>query len=281
MPRIHPTATVDGAAELADDVEIGPYCLVEGDVSIGAGSRLLSHAVVRRHSRLGRGNVVYPGAVLGGEPQDLKFDPATVSYLQIGEGNVFREGVTIHRATHPGGATRVGNGTYWMVNSHAGHDSVICDEAILINGAVLAGHTELGRRVLMSAYSGVHQFCWVGPMALLQPTAVATMHVPPYVLLAGAINSVAGLNIVGMRRAGLTSEDRRQIQEAFRLTYRAGISPAKALERMEACTDWGQPADQFRQFIRRVLQARKPYQRGLCPFRGARKGQSPDEIPPE
>jgi len=273
MPRIHPTAVVDGSAQLADDVEIGPYCLVEADVSIGAGSRLLSHAVIRRYTSLGEGNVVYPAAVLGGEPQDLKFDPGPASYVRIGDHNVFREGVTISRPTHPGAVTRIGSHSYWMTHSHAGHDSTAGDHVVMANGAVLAGHVELGPRCVLSAYSGVHQFCWVAQMVLMQGGAIATMHVPPYVLLAGAVNTVAGLNVVGMRRAGLSSEDRRQIQEAFNLTYRTGISPAKALGRMEACTDWGEPADQFRQFIRRVIAAGKPYNRGLCRFRKYRGGE--------
>ena len=277
MPRIHPTAVVDASAELADDVEIGPHCVVEADVRIGAGTRLISHAVVRRYTRIGQGNVVHPGAVLGGEPQDHNFKPDTLSCVEIGDGCIFREGVTISRATQPGGVTRIGNSVFFMTNSHAGHDALVHDQAILVNGAVLAGYTELGRKAFVSAYGGVHQFCWVGSLVMMQAGAIATMHAPPFVTMANGINNVAGLNVVGMRRAGLSAEDRRQIQEAFSITYRQGLPPAKAIERMDARGDWGPAADQFRQFIRRVLEAKKPFHRGLCPFRVTRRDRGGGE----
>jgi len=276
MPRIHPTAIIQSSAELAEDVEVGPYCLIEADVSVGAGCLLRSHVVLRRYTSMGKGNVVDAGCVLGGEPQDLKFDPATVSYLRIGDGNIFREGVTISRATGGGNSTRVGSRTYWMAGAHAGHNATVEDGVILANGCAVGGHATVGAGAILSAHVGVHQFCWVGERVMSQGHAGVSTHVPPYVLISGDINSVVGLNTVGLRRApGFTDDDRRQIKEAFCLAYRAGLTTPKALERMDACTDWGAPAAHFRDFIRRVLAAPKPFNRGLCPLR-RRRGATAD-----
>jgi UDP-N-acetylglucosamine acyltransferase len=262
MARIHSSAIVSPGARLADDVEVGPYCVVEPDVEIGAGTVLREHVVIRRYTTLGKGNMVDAHAVLGGWPQDVKFKPESVTYLRIGDGNTFREGVTISRATTPGGATVIGSRTYWMTAAHAGHDSVVHDETILINGSAFAGHTELGRKAILSAHTAIHQFCWVGEMSMGQGNASGTQHVPPFVMWA-KVNEVVGLNVVGMRRAGFTREERAQVQEAFSLLYRNGLPVSKALERMDACTDWGAPATTFRNFVRRVHQAAKPHIRGL------------------
>lgn len=268
MARIHPTAIVDDSVRLGDDVEIGAYCIVEGDVSIGDSSVLRPHAIIRRHTTLGSGNYVDSYAVLGGDPQDYKFDRKTVSYLRIGDDNVFREGVTISRATGAEMATVVGNGTYWMTNSHAGHNAVVADRVILANGAALAGHSEVGAGSVLSAGALLHQFCWMGDMVMAQGNAAMSMHCPPYLIMSLPINNIAGLNIVGLKRAPhITAEDRKQIREAFRLTYRCGQSPTKALAQMDACTDWGEPADKFRQFIRRILSAQGVNKRGMSPMR--------------
>ena len=277
MPRIHPTAIVDPEAHLANDVVVGPHSVVEGGARIGPGTVLREGVVVRRYTTLGAGNLVDAYTVLGGEPQDLKFDPATVSHLRIGDGNVFREGVTISRATGAGNETRVGSRTYWMAGAHAGHNATVEDGAILANGCAVGGHATVGAAAILSAHVGIHQFCWVGERVMSQGHAGVSTHVPPYVLIAGDINCVAGLNTVGLRRApDLTDEDRRQIKEAFCLTYRAGLTPAKALERMDACTDWREAASKFREFLRKVVTAVKPFNRGLCPLRRRRGGVDDD-----
>ena len=273
MPTIHPTALVDSGAELADDVEIGPYCLVESDVTLGPGTVLRSHAIVRRYTTLGRGNFVDTFAVLGGEPQDRDFDPTQPTYLVVGDGNIFREGVTLNRATGAGNVTRIGNRGHWMTQSHAAHNCQVADDVVLVNNAGLAGYSEIGRRVLLSGCAGVHQFTWVGEGVVAQAHAGISCHVPPFCMVTG-INEVVGLNVVGLRRAeDVGAEDLRQIKEAFRLLYRSGLTPPTALERMDACTDWGAPAGRFRQFLRRVLQAEGRTKRPLCaPRRRGRKG---------
>lgn len=273
MPRIHPTACVDRDATLADDVEVGPYAVVEGRVGIGPGCVLREHAVIRRFTTLGRENVVDSFAVLGGLPQDLKFDPATESYLRIGNGNVFREGVTISRATAAGGATIVGSRTYWMTCAHAGHDAVVEDECILVNGAALAGHSRVGRRAIISAHVGVHQFCRVGEGVMAQGNAAISMHVPPFTIVS-QVGRVVSLNVVGLRRwPGLTQRDRAEVKQAFSLVYRESLPLREALARMDGRTDWGSAAASFREFVRDVVTAAPPHDRGLCPLRRRARGE--------
>jgi UDP-N-acetylglucosamine acyltransferase len=271
MADIHPTAIVDPNARLADSVIVGPYCVVESDVTIGEGTELRPGAVIRRHTTLGEGNLVDSFCVLGGLPQDLKFDPATVSHLRIGDGNVFREGVTISRATTPGGATVVGSKAYWMTQSHAGHDSTIGDGAIITNNASIAGHVTIGPRAILSANVLIHQFTWVGEMVMTRGNSAASMHVPPYTLLA-KVNYIAGLNAVGLRRApDISDEDRKQVKEAFRITYRAGLNAQRALEKLDEWADMGAAAGKFREFLRKVVTAEPPFDRGLCAYRPERK----------
>jgi UDP-N-acetylglucosamine acyltransferase len=268
---IHPTAIVDATAEIDGDVEIGPYCLVEADVKIGAGTVLRPHVVLRRHTTLGKGNFVDSFAVLGGWPQDLKFDPRTVSHLRIGDENTFREGVTISRATGEGGQTRVGNHTFWMAGSHAGHNATIEDEVVLVTGAAVGGHATIGRRAIISGGAMVHQFCWVGEMVMTQGMSGMSTHVPPFVMVAN-INRVVGLNKVGLRRCPYIAErDRDQIKDAFRLTYRLGWTPHQVVEELDRRADLGEPCTRYREFIRRVLHAAKPFNRGLCPRQRGRQ----------
>ncbi|MBN1553718.1 MAG: acyl-ACP--UDP-N-acetylglucosamine O-acyltransferase [Phycisphaerae bacterium] len=264
MAKIHPTAVVDDTATLADDVEIGSYAIIEGDVEIGAGTVIRPHAVIRRYTTLGEGNYVDSFVQLGGEPQDYKFDPSQVSYLRIGDKNIFREGVTISRGTGDGSETRVGSGTYWMANSHAGHNCIIEDNVILTNGALIAGHCTIGRKAILPANGTIHQFTWVGEMCMFQGGAQIGMHAPPFTLLAQD-NNIVGLNVVGLRRSpDITDEDRRDVKETFQLMYRSNLTPAKALEEMDK-REFGPAGRRFREFVRKALSAKKPFNRGIVP----------------
>ena len=269
--KIHETALVDGSAELGDGVVVGPHVVVESDVVIGDGCELMTGAVVRRYTTLGQGNVVHPFCVLGGEPQDYKFDTGEKTYLRIGSNNIFREHVTISRATTPGGATVIGDGCFFMTGSHVGHDSVVGNRVVLTNSAALAGHCEIADGVILSAYVAVHQFCRVGELVMMQGTAGISQHVPPFVIIRG-INYVVGLNSVGLRRADyITDDDRRQIKEAYRMLYRSSLKPKDALTEMDARSDWGAPAGRFRDFVRRALDAEAPYNRGMPTARAAQR----------
>jgi UDP-N-acetylglucosamine acyltransferase len=264
MYKIHPTAVVHADAILGEDVEIGAYAVVEADTVIGAGTVIHPHAIVRSYTRMGEGNVVDSYAVLGGAPQDLSFDPRQETWLQIGNRNTFREGVTISRATKASGATVVGNDTYWMANAHAGHDATVESNAIITNNVMIAGHARIGRGAVLGGGVAVHQFCWVGERTMMQGHSGASMHIPPYCIVA-EINNIAGLNRVGLRRAAdVTETDAEEVKEAFRLLYRSGLTPQDALAEMDRFVGWGKPADRFRQFVRNALQAEGRYQRGVC-----------------
>ncbi len=265
--KIHPSAVVDSAARLGENVEVGPNAVIEADTVIGDDCRLMAGAIVLRYTTLGCGNVVHSYAVLGGEPQDYGFEADQRSYLRIGDRNVFREGVTISRATGAGNATVVGDENLLMTGTHLGHNARIGSHCILTNSAALAGHASLGDRVILSACVGVHQFCWVGEQVMCRGLSAVTMHVPPFVLL-GSSGGIIGLNRVGLRRAAHISDtDRGQIAQAFKLTYRSKLSLAGAVAAMEAHTEWGSAAGKFRDFVRRVLEAEPPYRRGLCGLR--------------
>lgn len=267
MPKIHPTAVVDPAAVLADDVEVGAGAVVEAGVTVGAGTVLRPHSVVRRGTTLGKNNLVDSFAVLGGDPQDLGFDRKTDTFVRVGDGNTFREGVTISRATKPGEATVIGSRNYWMANSHAAHDCVVGDDCVIVNAVLLAGHVVVGDRTILAGATMVHQFTWIGEGVMTQGGSGFGMHLPPYALAAG-VNEVVGLNSIGIRRnPTLTNEDRKQIKEAFRITYRSNLSPAAAVAEMDKAAGWGAPAGRFRDFVRRVVSAEKPRNRGLCPRR--------------
>ncbi|MCE5277698.1 MAG: acyl-ACP--UDP-N-acetylglucosamine O-acyltransferase [Planctomycetaceae bacterium] len=267
MARIHPTAIVDAKAQVDEDVEIGPYCIVEDAVTLGAGTVLRSGAVIRRYTTLGRGNFVDSHTVIGGDPQDFKFDPRQVSYVRIGDNNIIREYVTISRATGEGNATIIGNNTMWMTGAHAGHNAVIEDNVILVNGSAVGGHATIGTGAILSAHALVHQFCWIGRNVMTQGQSGFSTHVPPFTLCAN-INCCIGLNGIGLRRnPKVTETDRAEVKEAFKLLYRRRLSARESLAAMDAHTEWGWAASEFRQFIHNVREARKPHNRGLCPLR--------------
>lgn len=267
MPKINPTAQVHAGAKIAQDTEIGPWCVVEDNVTIGSGTVLRENVIVRQYTTMGVNNYVDAYSVLGGAPQDFKFQPSTKSFLQIGDGNVFREHVTINRATGEGNSTIIGNRNFWMTGCHAGHNAIVEDDSVMVNRSALGGYALLSSKAFLSAHVGVHQFCWVGTMAMSQANCITTSHVPPYCMFAG-VNEIVGLNKVGLRRAQhISAEDRKQVKDAFSLLYRSCLTPRAALEKMDACTDWGAAADEFRKFIRKVINAKPPFNRSLSRFR--------------
>jgi UDP-N-acetylglucosamine acyltransferase len=228
---VHPTAIVSAEAELATDVVVGPYAIVEGKVRIGPGSVLRPHVHLVGPLTLGRNNLVCTGAVLGERPQHLKYHDEPTG-TEIGDDNVFREHVTVHRGTTHSWQTRIGNGNYFMANSHVAHDCQIGNQCILANGALVGGHCAIGDNVYLSGNSAVHQFCRVGRLALLGGVSAATKDVPPFILQQN-INEVAGVNVVGMRRAGMPAADIAAVRRAFQVLYREGHLVPLALAKIE------------------------------------------------
>ena len=232
---VHATAIVDPGARLGAGVAIGPFAVVEADTEIGDGCEIRAHAVVKRFTRLGRGNVVHEGAVLGGEPQDLAFRGAP-SELHIGDGNTIREGVTIHRGTVAGSATVVGSGCYLMAYSHVGHNDRLADGVIMANNVLLAGQVDVGERAFLSGGVVVHQFARIGRLAMVGGNTRISMDALPFVNTTGFNGCAVGLNVVGLRRAGLGSS-LGTLKRAYRILLRSGLLLSAALEEMAVLRD--------------------------------------------
>lgn len=244
---LHPTALVDASAQLEPGVRVGPYAIVEADAVLGAGCELRAHAVVKRFTRLGPGNVVHEGAVLGGEPQDLSFAGGE-SALVIGARNCIREGVTIHRANKPGGTTVIGCDCFLMAYAHVAHDCRLGDRVILANNVALAGHVEIGERAFLSGGVVVHQFCRVGRLAMVGGNTKVTQDCLPFVITDGHPGRARGLNIVGLRRAGVTATQLRTLRQAYRLLLRSALPLETALSRL---AELGEPlVDELAAFVR-------------------------------
>jgi UDP-N-acetylglucosamine acyltransferase len=218
-PRIHPTASVDPRADLAPDVEVGPFCVIGPHVSLGPGCRLLPHATVLGHTICGSDNTFHPFCVVGGDPQDKKFDGET-TYLVVGDGNEFREHVTVHTGTAKGGGTtRIGDQNLVMVGAHVGHDATIGSHCILGNNILLAGHVVIEDRVSMMAGSAVHHFVTIGTLAFIGGYSQIHVDVPPYVKVDGE-DKIRTVNNVGLRRSGLVDEeDIAQLHVAVRQLF--------------------------------------------------------------
>ena len=234
MARIHPSAVVDPSAELDDDVEVGPFAIVGAGVRIGSGTRLLAHATVDGPTTLGRGNVVHPHATIGGPPQDKKYrgEPTT---LVIGDGNTFRECVTVNRGTvQDSGTTMVGDDNWVMAYVHIAHDCRIGSHTILANTTNLGGHVELGDWAILGGCTQVHQFCKVGAHAMTGTGTILLHDVPPFTMVSGNPSAPHGLNTEGLKRRGFEPDTVSLIKRAYRTVYRSELTLAQARERLEA-----------------------------------------------
>ena len=218
MPKISPLAAVDPKAELDDDVEVGPFCVVGPDVKVGAGTRLMNNVTLIGHTTIGRNNLVFPNAVLGSPPQDLKYRGGATR-LEIGDDNHFREQVTIHTGTEVGaGVTRIGSGNLLMVNTHVGHDSQIGSRCILANNVMIAGHVLCGDGVAMMGGVGVHHYVTIGEFAYIAGYSRIHHDVPPFVKIDGA-DRVRALNSLGLKRNGFTADDVDALESAARALF--------------------------------------------------------------
>jgi UDP-N-acetylglucosamine acyltransferase len=230
MP-IHPTAIVDRRAEIDPSVEIGPYVVIDGPVRIGPRTRLLSHLTLTGDTVLGADNVLYPNVHVGHEPQDLAYRDVPTG-VRLGDRNVLREGVTVHRGTKPETRTEIGSDVYLMSNAHVAHNCRVGDGAIMASGALLGGYVEVGERAFISGNCVVHQFVRVGRLAIMRGLSRTSRDVPPFALLDGT-HEVRGINRIGLRRAGLPPATIRAVAEAYRLLFRVRQNLAEAIVRVE------------------------------------------------
>jgi len=214
MSRIHPTAVIDPAARLADDVEVGAHCVIEGPVVIGAGGRLLPNVTLMGDTRIGAGNIFYPGCVLGAAPQDLKHRGESTR-LVIGDNNHFREHVTVHPGTVTGGGlTTVGSDGLFMVGCHIAHDCEVGDGVVLANHVLLAGHVTIKDRATLNGASALHHFTTVGRLAYVGGLTRITVDVHPFTIVEGHPARVRACNTIGLQRAGVAQEDVDAVKKA-------------------------------------------------------------------
>jgi len=252
---IYPTAIIDAQAEIDSNVEIGPYVVIDGAVKIKRGTRVMAHAYLTGWTEIGEDNEIYPGAVLGAAPQDKAYK-GQESYLRVGDRNIFREHVQVHRGTAAGSATVIGNDNFLMATAHVGHNCKLGDNEVLANGALLGGHVEVGNSVFLSGNCVVHQFVRIGDYALMRGLSGTSRDVPPYAIVDWQ-HTVRGVNVVGLKRAGFDDKRIRAIRTAFRVLFRPGRNLAIALKEVEQSTRASDDVAALLDFI-------KASKRGVC-----------------
>ncbi|MGE3482276.1 MAG: acyl-ACP--UDP-N-acetylglucosamine O-acyltransferase [Gammaproteobacteria bacterium] len=231
---IDPRAIVDPAARLAPGVSVGPFSVIGPDVEIGAGTAIGPHAVVKGPTRIGRNNRIYQFASIGEDPQDKKY-AGEATRLEIGDGNLFREYVTVHRGTvQGGGITRIGDDNWIMISCHIAHDCIIGSHTIFSNNAALAGHVTVQDYAILGGYTLVHQFCAIGAHCFTAMGSVISKDVPPYVLVSGHMAKPHGLNVEGLKRRGFSSETLAELRRAYKLLYKSGLTLEQALGEIRA-----------------------------------------------
>jgi len=233
MPKIHPSAVVDAKAEIADDVEIGPLCYVGPDVKIGAGCKLIAQCHVSGYTTMGTNNTVHPFASLGTPAEDFGVEGGK-TYLRIGNGNIFREGVTVNTGTKPETATVIGNNCFLMANVHVAHNCTLGNNVILVVGAGLSGYVTIFDRAFVSGLTGIHQFCRVGRLAMLSGGSVFSKDIPPFMTAEGRNGGVKMVNLVGLKRAGFSDETIRALRDVHRIFFRLGLNASNAIAQIKA-----------------------------------------------
>jgi len=247
-PRIHPSAVVGPGVVLAQGVEIGAFCLLDGAIRIGARTRLIGHVTVLGEVEMGEANVLHPNAVIGGEPQDLAYSGAP-RRVRIGARNVFREGVTVHRGSECGDITIIGNDNFLMQNAHVAHDCRVGNSTIIAGGALLAGWAEVGDRALVSGNCVVHQFVRIGRLAMMRGMSRTSRDIPPFCLADGT-HTVRGINAVGLKRAGIDARAISALRRAFKTLFGERRNLKLALEELAATGPMTPEVTEMVEFIR-------------------------------
>lgn len=255
--RIHPTALVDPTAELGD-VEIGPYAVIGAGVRLEDGVVVGAHSVIESGTTVGARTVVHAHVVLGGPPQDRKHDPSVKTTLSIGVDNVFREFSTAHRGSSGGrGATQIGAGGYFMASSHVAHDCVVGDGVMFANSAAIGGHTTIGDGAVLGGLCAVHQHGRVGRLAMVGGGAMCAQDVPPFAIAQGDRARLYGVNILGLRRAGVTDEVVSALKDAFRVLFMSELPRRTAMTQMQA--QYPDVAE-----VAELVEFMRTSERGLC-----------------
>lgn len=229
---IDKTANIHPKAELDSTVEVGPFSIIDQHVKIGKNTKISSHVVISGHTEIGEDNQIFPGAVIGTEPQDLKYKGA-ISFTKIGNGNTIREYVTINRATGEGECTTIGDHNLLMAYVHVAHNCAIADHVVLANSVNMAGHVHIESRAVIGGVTGIHQFVHIGELAMIAGCSRIINDIPPYMLAEGTPSRIRVLNTVGLKRAGISPAESQSLKKAFRILYRSGLPLKDALEQLK------------------------------------------------
>lgn len=256
---IHPTAIIDPAATLGRGVSVGPYAIIEGPANIGDGGQVAAAAHIIGDVSFGANCYVGNCAVIGAPPQDLSFDLNTNSSITIGKNNTFREHVTVHRSATQGGSTSIGDGNFLMVASHIGHDCIVGDNNVLANAVLVAGHVTIGDSCFLGGGAGFHQFIRIGSRCMVKGNAQISQDVPPFTVVHGQ-NALAGLNVIGLRRAGYSAEERADLKRLYFKTFRSQTTFSNSIAEAKA-QPWNSAAEQLLEFVD------APSKKGLCSYR--------------
>jgi UDP-N-acetylglucosamine acyltransferase len=230
--KIHPTAVIDPGAEIDSEVMIGPYCVVGAGVRVGTGCWLQNHVTICGPAKIGPGNRFHAFCSIGQQTQDLKY-AGEPTYLEIGEGNCFREFVTVNRATAVGSTTRVGDHGNFLAYSHIAHDCVVGNDVVFSNNGTLAGHVLVQDHAVIGGLTAIHQFCRIGCHAITGGCSKIVQDVPPFMIADGNPAVVRGVNVVGLERRGYNAEAIRVLKEAYRILYRSNLNTKQALEELD------------------------------------------------
>ncbi len=247
-PRVHPSAVVGPQVALGAGVEVGPFCQLEGSVSIGPGSRLLGHVTVFGNTGLGQGNILHSNVVIGDDPQDISYTGGPRE-VRIGDRNIFREGVTVNRASEKGRVTVIGDDNYFMQNSHVAHDCRVGNGTIIAGGALLAGWVEVGDRALVSGNCVVHQFVRIGRLAMMRGLSRTSRDIPPFCIADGT-HTLRGINVIGLRRAGADRDRILSLHKAFGALFGARQNLKLAIERLLHGNEISPEVGELIEFIR-------------------------------
>lgn len=245
---IHPTAIIHPSAEIGAGCEVGPYCVVAANVVLGEGCWLQSHVVVEGPSRIGAGNRFFSFASIGQRTQDLKY-AGEPTHLEVGDGNTFREFVTVNRGTAPGSKTVIGSRGNFLAYCHIAHDCIVGNDVIFSNNGTLAGHVEVGDHVVLGGLTAVHQFCRLGAHAMTGGCSKIVQDVPPYLIADGNPAEVRGINKVGLERHGFSAEDVRAVKESYRILYRKNLNVGQAVEQIRSSVEDSPVVDTFVKFV--------------------------------
>jgi UDP-N-acetylglucosamine acyltransferase len=265
---IHTTASISPQADIDPSVDIGPNVIIEGRVSIGRGTKIYANAYIAGVTTIGQDNEIHMGAIIGHDPQDFAFDKTITSYVEIGNKNVIREYCTIHRGTKPETKTTIGNNNFLMAGAHAAHNVTIGNNVIIANNVLFGGYVTVGDNAFVSGGAAVHQFVTIGRLAMLSGNGRFSMDIPPFVI-ALERNSVEGVNLVGLRRAGLSAETIREIKNAYTIFYLSGLQKRKAIEQMQSK---GFASPEAMEFIEFIKTAKRPLVTHIS--RGKEKGEA-------